>query len=207
MLSELFAIFLLGMVNGLTVCSFSCMPVLGSYLMATGDGFQDGIVSVLSFVVGKTLSYTVLGGTAALLGTIFIEGGLPHIRLISGGLLIAAGLSLPLLRTMSCSHGGGCKIKKISLFTLGLSSGFIPCPSLTAVFIIAASKADILHGAACGIVYGLGLAISPLLLLGGIISRISQSIKKEAGHFMPAIQVVSVVILVGLGFRLIFQEV
>lgn len=207
MLPELFSIFFLGVLNGMTVCSLSCMPVLGSYLMITGNGFGDGVVSVLAYVGGKTVSYTMLGGIAALFGTVLVAEGLPYVKLTSGLFLVAAGLSIPFLKKLSCSNDCGLTLKRASLFTLGLSSGLVPCPSLAAVFLLAATKASIVTGAIYGMAFGFGLAVSPLLLLGGMVARISKTIKEKAAPFMPTIQVISVVILVGLGVRTMIQEV
>jgi len=207
MLPELFGIFLLGMVNGMTVCSLSCMPVLGSYLIITGNGFGDGVVSAFSFTGGKTVAYTLLGGLAALFGTMLSEAELPYVKIVFGTLLVAAGLSIPFIEKVSCVTGCSRKIRRVSLFSLGLSSGFVPCPSLAAIFLIAATKTDVISGASCGLVYGLGLAVSPILLIGGLVGRISEILREKAGLFVPVIQIMSILILVGLGFQMMSQEI
>ncbi|MBU0728698.1 MAG: sulfite exporter TauE/SafE family protein [Proteobacteria bacterium] len=203
MLHETLSIFVLGTISGITVCSFSCLPFLGPFLLSTGQGFKDGVSSTALFIIGKIAAYTVLGCLAGLLGQVLAFESSGAMRFILGVPLIITGLSLPFIHKAGC---GKCHGRSISFFGLGLITSLVPCPALTAVFALAAKDGSILNGALYGLSFGSGLIISPLLIIGGGLSVISSKIKLEAARIMPAIQVISCIIMVLLGTRILFTE-
>jgi cytochrome c-type biogenesis protein len=170
-------LFFLGMAYGLMVCSFSCLPFYGPYLMATGNGFKDGLISSVAFGIGKLAVYSTLAGVAALLGsTLALSHG--H-RVVIGFLLIVVTLTVPYMRKNGCTGAWCTSGKRFSIFTLGILSSLIPCPPLAAVLILAAGSGDMLSGILYGFSYGSGLLVSPMLLLGGGLALISQKIRQE----------------------------
>ncbi len=205
MYHEVAALFFLGIFSGLTVCGFSCLPLLGPFLLSTGNGFKDGISATVLFILGKITAYSALGGLAALLGhALFIDSS-GAMRFVSGAPLIAAGVTLPLLYRKKC--GAACRIRSISCLGLGLVTSLLPCPSLMAVFALAAKEGNVMHGLLYGLAFSSGLMVSPLLIIGGGISMISDKIRREAARFMPAVQVMSGIIMILLGTKIIFLEI
>ena len=63
-MSDLIGLFLLGLLYGATICSITCLPYLGPFLLTTGEGFKDGILSSFAFFTGKLVVYATLGGCA-----------------------------------------------------------------------------------------------------------------------------------------------
>jgi sulfite exporter TauE/SafE len=177
-------------------------------LLCTGNGFRDGVVSSLIFISGKLLSYLILGGIAAYLGHLLNLNNVIPVAFISGLTLVMVGITLPFI-----NRGGQCQSKRqimgrgISLFVLGISTSLIPCPALATVFMLAAKKGVIVSGIAYGLVYGMGIIISPLLIAGGVISLISRRLKIEVSGFVPYLQGLSAMIIIIMGIRIILQEV
>ena len=204
---EILSLFFLGVIYGLTICSLSCLPYLTPYLMSTGKGFRDGIKSSFIFISGKLLIYSLLGGTAAYIGSKLVINDFLHLKYTIGGILIVVGLLLPFISKGGCTKKHQLAGKSLSLFALGVSSSLIPCPSLVSMSLLAANKGSIFIGASYGFVFGLGLMISPLVIASGVISLISKSVKLEVKGFSPWLNAISVVIIVLMGVRVLTLEI
>jgi cytochrome c-type biogenesis protein len=200
--SDVLGLFLVGVLYGSTTCVFSCMPYLGPHVLATGGGFRDGLQSSAMFLGGKLLTYGALSAAAAALGhTLFSPGAAP-VRWVSGGLVIAAGLSLPFFSPAArCSRARGVS-RGASLVALGAASGLIPCPPLLTLFTVAAGSGSMALGLLDGLAYGLGLTLSPLLLLGGALAMIARSIRTEARALVPLVRFGAAAVMVLLGLRM-----
>lgn len=189
-------LFLLGLVYGATVCSFTCLPYLGPYLLGTGNGFQDGVFSSLIFMLGKVLCYAVLGGVAAFFGRVISNSGN---AIIMGTVMIVAGIALPFLGRGGCRKRCQVVGKRLSLFALGAATSLIPCPPVSAMLILAANQRSISAGVLFGIVYGTGLLVSPLLIAGGGTALIAQHLRVEVREIMPYLRGLAAMIIVAMG--------
>jgi cytochrome c biogenesis protein CcdA len=204
---EFTSLFLLGMVSGAGICSLSCLHYLGPYLMGTGQGFRDGVLASWIFVCGKIVSYSILGGCAAACGKAFLPDTLGTAGIVPGVILIVSALSIPFVRRRSCGKAGcNTATRKVSLFGLGISSSLRPCPTMAAVLLLAAEKGAVITGMGYGALFGLGLAVSPILIIGGGLSHISHRLRLETGHLMYGVKVLSVLIMIGMGIRLMLME-
>lgn len=197
------SLFFLGLMYGATICSISCLPYLGPYLLTTGNGFKDGITSSLTFISGKLFTYVILGGSAAYLGYVLIPENNLTVRFIQGTTLIAAGFALPFINRGGCHKKGQIMGKGASLFALGVSTSLIPCLPLLSMFLLAAKSGSVITGFTYGFMYGLGLVISPILIAGGVLALISKIVKLEARSFIPYLQGISVLLMVVTGIRII----
>ena len=195
-------LFTLGLVYGATVCSMTCLSYLGPYIMGTGNGFRDGVISSLSFGLGKICCYVFLGGLAGYLGRQLTYS--PGHSLAMGLILIGVAISMPFAAKRGCRdkcHQGG---KRASLLTLGAATSLMPCPPVLAVLTLAAGKGSMLTGMGFGLFYGLGIVISPLLLVGGGLSMISKKLRQEVTSLMPWIQGLAMAIMIVMGANIIF---
>ncbi len=200
---ETASLFLLGMFYGATICSVSCLPYLGPYLINTGSGFREGVWASSHFLSGKILTYMVFGAMGAWMGGMMADSYLPTLQKTTGGFIILLGLILPFISSSRCCGKGLKHGKKLSFFALGISTSLIPCPSVVAFTLLAARDGSVPLGACYGLVYGLGLAVSPLILLGGGISMISGKLKTEVGEFMPYLRYLSAILMVGMGVKIV----
>lgn len=201
-MTDVIGLFLLGLLYGTTVCSISCLPYLSPFLLATGKGFKDGILSSFTFLTGKLVVYVTLGGSTAFLGNAWMFHKDMPVRFITGITLIIVGL-LPFAIEGSCHKRARLIGKGASLFLLGVSTSLRPCPPLVAIFALAAKEGSIISGVSYGLSYGLGLTLSPVLIAGGCISLISKKIKMEDPGFIPYMQGLSVLIIVIMGIKLL----
>ncbi|MEN8256754.1 MAG: sulfite exporter TauE/SafE family protein [Thermodesulfobacteriota bacterium] len=198
-MAELFSFLGLGVLYGCTMCSFTCLPYLGIYLMGTGQGFGDGVRASFFFLLGKVCTYTLFGALAGALGMVLDLSATQG--KVLGLVLITTGIFLPFVARKQCQ--GTCRQsgKRLSLFSLGMATSLLPCPPLAAVFLVAAQKGSWLLGAGYGALFGLGLFVSPLLLAGGGLAHITKTIQFEAKGFTPYLQGISMLIIVVIGLR------
>ncbi|MGW8161900.1 MAG: urease accessory protein UreH domain-containing protein [Desulfobulbales bacterium] len=205
---DFLGIFSLSVIYGFTVCSLSCLPTLGIYLMGTGHTFRDGLVGGLYFVAGKLLVYGTWGGVAALLGRMI------DISILQGkwmGLfVILAALAMPLTAYSKTKAPCDCKQSRqqggrLPLLMLGASTSLVPCPPLAAVLLLAAHKGSVMTGISYGLLFGSGLLISPLVAAGGSMALISGVIRRKVTWIGPYLQGCAVAVLLIMGLRIFFE--
>ena len=195
-------LFTLGLIYGTTVCSMTCLSYLGPYLLGTGDGFRDGVISSLSFGLGKICCYVFLGGLAGYLGRELTSS--PAQTLTMGIILIGVAISMPFVTKKSCRNKCHQGSKRATLLTLGAATSLVPCPPVLAILTLAASQGSMVTGMGFGLFYGLGIIISPLLLVGGGLSLVSQKLRQEVKSFMPYIQGLAMTIMILMGAKIIY---
>lgn len=206
-MSDITGIFTLSVVYGFTVCSLSCLPSLGIYLMGTGRTFKDGLAGGLYFVMGKMLVYGTWGGLAGGFGRMF-ELQAYQSRWM-GLFVIAAALAMP-LAGRSASPGCSCSKtgqqgRRVPLLLLGASTSLVPCPPLVAVLLLAAHTGSVLTGISYGLVFGSGLIVSPLMAAGGSIALISSTVRQKVDWIGPYLQGSAMAILLFMGMRILLE--
>ena len=195
-------LFTLGLIYGATVCSLTCLSYLGPYLLGTGDGFRDGLISSLSFGLGKICCYVFLGGLAGYLGQKLTYS--PAQTWAMGLILIGVAISMPFIARQGCREKCQQRNKRASLLTLGAATSLVPCPPVLAILTLAAGQGSMVTGMGFGLFYGLGIIISPLLLVGGGLSLVSQKLRQEVKSFMPYIQGLAMTIMILMGANIIY---
>jgi len=200
-ISDLSSLFLLGLTYGASVCSFSCLPYFGPYLIGSGSGFRDGVISTSTFAAGKILSYSCLSGIAALFGRTLTAT--PGIKVAMGLTIMLAAVSMPFITRNGCLKRVQVVGKRFSMFALGGVSSMLPCPPLSAVLLLASQQQSIPGGILYGFCYSLGLLISPMLLIGGGIALVSHKIRLEMRGIVPYMQGFAIIIMLALGANMI----
>ncbi len=195
-------LFALGLVYGATVCSMTCLSYIGPYLLGTGNGFRDGVLSSLSFGLGKICCYVFLGGLAGYLGQKLTFS--PAHTWAMGITLIGVALSMPFVAKRGCRDKCQQRSKRVSLLTLGAATSLLPCPPVIAILTLAAGQGSMVTGMGFGLFYGLGIIISPLLLVGGGLALISDKLRREVKSFMPVIQGLAMTIMILMGANIIY---
>ena len=197
-------LFVLGLFYGATVCSMTCLPYLGSYLIGTGSGFRDGVVSAVFFMLGKLFCYAVFGGLAGFCGRVII-GGKVHLA-VMGVVMVIVGMAIPLVAGRGCRRQCNTLGKRLSLLALGASSSLVPCPPVMAMLLLAADRGSVGAGVVYGAVYGAGLLFSPLLIAGGGTALIAKYLRIEVREFMPYLRGLSAMIIVLMGVNVIVRS-
>ncbi len=194
-------LFILGLSYGLSVCTFTCLPYMAPYLIGTGTGFKNGLTNSICFMTGKLTAYATLGGIAAFLGHSLDFG--ENSSMIMGLILVGAGLTMPLVNRKTCKKKCQISGKNLSMLSLGAGSSLTPCPPLAAVFMMSAQCGSVCGGVFCGLIYGMGILISPLIILGGGLSFISASIRLQLGRYMKYVEIPAMGVMVAMGLKII----
>jgi len=197
-----------GIMVSFTPCMYPLIPITVSYIGTTSKrSHSDGFFLSLLYVLGTSLTYTILGSIAGLTGSLFgmIQAS-PWTNFIMANILIIMGLSM-----LDVFHITLPSIFSSPLFTsrkkgllgallLGIASGIImsPCsaPVLAVLLSYVATKQNVLFGMSLLFVYSLGMG-TILIVLGtftGIITRIPKS-----GPWMVGIQKVFGIIFIAMG--------
>lgn len=177
-------LFLIGFVTG-----FHCVGMCGGFVVgytasAAAAGKRSLVLSHIFYGIGKTLSYTLIGGLFGLLGS-FIAFT-PEIRgiaaIAAGIFLIVFGLNmLDWFKSLRRVHIRiptflnrfvyGRTQKSKSPFLIGLLNGLmIACGPLQAMYIMAAGTGSFIEGSKLLFVFGLGTL--PILFGFGVLTSL-----------------------------------
>ena len=204
-------VFLGGVFVSFTPCIFPLLPVIISYIgIEAGSSKRKALSLSLFYVIGLSVTYSLLGLIASLTGTIFGRISSNPITYIFVGIIIMIfGLAmldlvqLPVVRLIKIS--GIRKKNKLGAFLLGLSSGLVASPCLTPVLgtILAylTIKKSLIYGSLLLFVFALGMGLS--LIIAGLCSSALMSMPK-LGRWMEYIKKIFAGVLIILGFYFIF---
>ena len=171
-----------GLLYGLVFCTSACLPLIASYIAGIGAGFRKGVAVTLIFNLGRIVAYAFLGAAIGLLKLAVSDQYLSSFQQYSsvGFAVVSIAIgSIIILKSRSpkCDCGAGLSEsfspKKlggrvdVGAFTLGLSRGLVVCTPLVAILIYAATFASPVDSVGLAVLFGVGTAISPLLILGG----------------------------------------
>lgn len=194
---ELGAVWLLGLSLGLTACTVTCLPYMGSWVLARERGTVWA--DTLAFLTGRIAAYTGLGLAAGLAGAWLaatLKAGVGHLAI--GLASIAAGLWL-LTPPAHRPCGARRRAVQLSPFALGFSLSLVPCAPLASLLAFAAQAGSAPAGAAYGLVFGLGAAATPLLLVLPLLGRFGQRLREERAWLGTWLRWAAGLVLVVLG--------
>lgn len=167
---------LLGVSLGLTACTATCLPYMGAWMLARERGTL--LSDTASFVTGRVLAYAAMGLAAGLAGSWLntaLTSGVGHLAV--GLAALAAGIWLWLDRP-----GKGCAASRrgaASPLALGFSLSLTPCAPLASLLAFAAQGGSAATGMAYGLAFGLGAAVTPLLLLLPVLGWFGQRLRED----------------------------
>ena len=161
--------YLSGLVLGVGVCSLHCSLLLLPMTARLNTTWQGGIRTALLFSAGKSLVLSLYGGLAVALG-LLVYDLLNHIWIsFAAGLAVAAMGVWFLLYSGSC----GCLARRGSPFLFGVVDGAVPCAATSGFLLFVATQGGgVAYGMLNGLLFGLGTASGPLLLLCGLVPRV-----------------------------------
>ncbi len=206
-------LFLVGLLTG-----FHCVSMCGGFVVSyTTKGIKEGKKPHqmhLSYAVGKTVSYTIIGAFFGLLGSIiaFTPRMRGYAGIIAGLFLLLYGLKLlnifPALRKFGLpnfiSKFAGKESHKYSgsPFVIGLLNGLmIACGPLQAIYIMAAGTGSAWEGAKLLFVFGLG-TLPVMLGFGYLTSFISSKATHKILKASAIIVMILGIIMINRGLSL-----
>lgn len=200
--------YIAGLLSFFSPCIFPILPV---YFGILSTGGKASVVKTVSFILGLSTAFVLLGFGAGLIGGILTSS---YFRIISGMIIILFGLvqteilKIPFLERTKVleieSNRGG--VIESYLLGFGFSLGWTPCigPILASILLISGTGENILYASSLMLMYVVGLA-TPFL----IISFSSKYFLKKLSFlkkYLGKIKKVGGVIIILMGILLIFNQ-
>jgi cytochrome c-type biogenesis protein len=206
---------LTGVLSGISYCTAGCSPFLSTYIMGTTEGILNGVKSFLAFTVGRIFMYAALGFAWGYIGIELVDRetpGFQYVSLVYSIVLILIGL-LIFIRSVSgnCMKSnektGECRFiprhiitnPTIHLFVVGMTFALIPCPPMLGIFVYSLQMPSVISSSIIMTLFGIGTAVSPLVIISAVSGLLSKKIKAEAPQYKMLFQGLSGVILILLG--------
>jgi cytochrome c-type biogenesis protein len=209
----LFSVWLLGASMGMTACTVTCMPFMGTWVLGHGGSRIEAFAHTSAFLGGRILAYTLLGtmaGAAGLGLAKALGGGMGNIAI--GFASVIAGLWL-LARPASSCGAAAAAAQPIRFTTappardalppvlLGAALSLTPCTPLASLLGLAASAGDAGHGAAFGLAFGLGAAVTPILILVPLAGYFGRQLRRGQAWLARWLKWGGALVLILLGLR------
>lgn len=200
--TTLFTIWLLGVSLGLTACTATCLPFMGTWILGRGGSQLQALRDTALFVSGRIVAYSLLGAIAGSAGAWLaqaLRGGTGN--LVIGLTSIAAGIWL--LR--SGKTNAPCGIARGAGSTppllMGFSLSLTPCAPLASLLAVCAAAGSARTGMANGVAFGLGAALTPLLILLPLINLLGTNLRDNREWITRWIRLGAAAVLILLGLR------
>ncbi|MCW4034767.1 MAG: sulfite exporter TauE/SafE family protein [Candidatus Bathyarchaeota archaeon] len=172
----------LGLFYGLTACTSACLPYLASYIAGIGAGFKQGVIVTSYYNGGRIVAYASIGTAVGLLRLAISDEALvsyqQYASVAFGAAIVVIGITVLLKKTSNCScppkqmQKGMGFLQNISqrfdirAFFMGFTRGLVVCPPLVTLLVVALTLSAV-NLTVLAVLFGVGTAISPLLILGG----------------------------------------
>lgn len=183
--------FVAGILSSFSPCILSTLPLVIGYI--GNSKVQDkkrGILYSLTFVLGLTITFVIIGIATAILGQ-FLATYTQTIYIVISLILIASGFNLLGIINFG-KKDDTCKLNDvennkglIGIFFLGMFGGIVsaPCatPVLAAILGFVATSGSVVYGAMMLIFYSLGHGV--LIILAGLsMSTVNQILQNPANQ-------------------------
>jgi cytochrome c-type biogenesis protein len=179
-------VFLGGILSSSSPCVLATIPLVIGYVggYSEGDRRKTFLYS-LTFIFGLSITFTVLGAIASMIGGLF--GMVSRTwYFVVGGIAVAIGLHLVGLYELNLPIPVHLQPKQRGLlgaFLLGLIFGIVssPCatPILALILTFVASKGEVVYGTSLLFVYALGHCA--LIFLAGVATGLAETFIKFKG--------------------------
>ncbi|SFD68564.1 cytochrome c-type biogenesis protein [Sulfitobacter brevis] len=207
-----------GIISFLSPCVLPIVPPYLAYMSGVSLGDMSSVsaarrravIAALFFVLGLSTVFLILGFTASLFGSFFLQNQVLFSR-ISGAVVILFGLHflgvfrIPFLNREMRVEAGDKGGSSFGAYILGLAFafGWTPCigPQLGAILSLAASEASVSRGTLLLGIYAAGLGI-PFLLAAMFITR-AMGVMNRLKRHMQLIERVMGILLIIVGVALL----
>ena len=171
-----------GFLYGLAFCTSTCLPFIASYIAGINAGFRKGVAVTVIFNSGRVTAYALIGAAIGalklLVDTSFQSAFQVYSSFAFSIITIAIGATILIQNKPAACECPAADIQKkgfkgftsrfdVRAYTLGLSRGLLLCTPLLALLAYSVSFAAPIDSVALAVLFGLGTALSPMLLLGG----------------------------------------
>jgi len=207
-------VFLGGLISASSPCVLAIIPLVIGFVGGYSEGNKRKAVTyAVVFALGLSITFTVLGGIASLIGGLFGDVG-KFWYYLAAAVAIVMGLyltgvvrfKLPQPVTLKSKHKG-----IVGAFLLGLLFGVVssPCatPVLAVILAFVATKGRIIYGMSLLFVYAVGHCA--LIVLAGVFTGFVESYAKSKGvsNFSSLTKKISGVLIFLAGLYILYINV
>jgi sulfite exporter TauE/SafE len=174
MLTSVISLFILGVSFGSGPCLASCGPLLISFIAGIKENIRRGMFTYVLFSLARIFIYVILANLIYAVGryTFFrYIWFVAVVRYCASVYIILVGLSVAMGKGYSWKQCGRmrwdvCSQRRVHTLAMGAFIGLLPCAPLIGIFsyIELCGKAW-WHVSLCALSFGVGTAVSPLILL------------------------------------------
>lgn len=207
-------VWFLGVSMGLTACTVTCLPFMGTWALGRASGQGEAFLHTGVFLAGRVCTYTVLGTAAGAAGIGLAKAmGGPWGNAVIGGASILAGLWL-----LAKPAGKGCsavspaptiapvrihrrRADSLPPLFLGAALSLTPCVPLASLLALAAASGSAAQGAGYGLAFGLGATLTPILVLVPLAGRLGRELRSGRAWLGRWLLWSAAAVLIVLGMR------
>jgi cytochrome c biogenesis protein CcdA len=179
-------VFVGGILSSSSPCVLATIPLVIGYVGGySGGDRRKALLYSLTFILGLSITFTILGAIASFIGGLFGVAGRTWYFVV-GGIAVAIGLQLIGLYEWNLPVPVHLQPKQrgiLGAFILGLIFGIVSSPCATPVLVLiltfVASKGEILYGTSLLFVYA--IAHCALIFLAGTAAGFAESFIKSKG--------------------------
>jgi thiol:disulfide interchange protein DsbD len=207
-------VWLLGVSMGLTACTVTCLPFMGTWALGRASGQREAFLHTTVFLAGRVTTYTVLAmlAGAAGLGLAKALGGTWG-NVVIGGASIFAGIwllakptgkacgAVPPAPTFAPINFQRKKRDSLPPLFLGAALSLTPCTPLASLLALAAHAGSATQGAAYGLAFGLGAAMTPILVLVPLAGHLGRELRSGRAWLSRWLLWGAAAVLIALGLR------
>lgn len=205
-------VWLLGVSMGLTACTVTCLPFMGTWALGRASGQREAFVHTGVFLAGRVATYTLLAALAGALGLGLAQalGGSWGNAIIGSASILAGAWLLWKPSGRSCSTPSAPAVAPLRFrrqadglppLFLGAALSLTPCTPLASLLALAAQAGSPAQGAAYGLAFGLGAAMTPILVLVPLAGRLGRELRAGRAWLSRWLIWGAAAVLIVLGLR------
>ena len=179
---------LLGLSMGLTACTVTCLPFMGTWALGRAGSRRETWRHTAAFILGRVMAYAALGAVAGQMGQWLLTAlqGRPGMlalgvaSTLAGLWLMASGaptgptapasgdtrpVTFHPARAGAISACAGHRLSATPPLLMGAAMSLTPCAPLGWLIGVCASSGSLAHGFGHGLAFGIGAGVTPLILL------------------------------------------
>ncbi|MDD5382153.1 MAG: cytochrome c biogenesis protein CcdA [Candidatus Margulisbacteria bacterium] len=205
------SVFIAGLISSFSPCALITIPLVISYVGGYAEGdVKRSFTFSLAFVIGLSITFTILGAVASLMGTLLGDVG-GFWKYILAAVAIIMGLQMAGIINFQIPTPKMVRTEQKGLagaFLLGMLFGIAssPCatPVLALILTFVASKQNLLYGTSLLFVYA--LAHTVLIFAVGVSTGLAEFLLKSQkfGNFSIYVHKMSGLIFVLIGILILF---
>lgn len=207
-------VWFLGLSMGMTACTVTCLPFIGTWALGRASGRIEAFAHTGVFLLGRVVIYALLAALAGALGAGLAKslGGALGNAVIGATSVFAGAwlLARPSGRTCGTPASAAPRVARLRRFpyrdalpplALGAALSLTPCSPLASLLVLAAHAGSAPQGAAYGLAFGLGTAVTPILVLVPLAGRLGREMRAGRAWLSRWLVWGAAAVLIVLGLR------